>query len=88
MDFLSSHAIEVLDRMVQWLIIPAIAFGWALNKRVSLHESEIQRIVTILEERERHRDRDRAADREVIRELKGAIDKLNDRLDHIVEKGK
>ena len=50
---------SILDRLMQWLILPAIAFLWAMNGRLSSHDREILRILTILEERNSRRDEER-----------------------------
>jgi hypothetical protein len=78
----------VIDRLVQWLIIPAIAFIWALQGRVGKSEREILRILTILEERNVRRDEDRQDSAKTVALLHEAITKLNDKLDLIMGQGK
>lgn len=78
----------LLDRVMQWLVIPAAIVAWqyarGLNARQSVLEkqlgetqSEIKRILTILEERQKRRDEDRTEVAEAVRELRGAIQSLH-----------
>jgi L-lactate utilization protein LutB len=60
---------SILDRLMQWLILPAVAFIWAMNGRVSAHDREILRILTILEERNARRDEERVDLAKVIDQL-------------------
>jgi hypothetical protein len=86
----------VLDRIMQWLIIPAIVFTWRLNSKQNTQETEIKRILTILEERDKRRvednqerDKRRLEDREdsvrAIARLETAISSIGSKLDRFLE---
>jgi len=75
----------IISSLTQWLVIPAIAVIWGLNKRQSAQEKEILRILTILEERDKRRSEDREDASEVFVTLRAAIEKLSDKIDHILE---
>ena len=78
---------EVLDKIIQWLIIPLVAVAYNLYQRVNSQEKEILRILTILEERERRRNEDRETELSANKSLKESIDKLSAKLDDIMSKG-
>lgn len=73
----------VLDRLMQWLIIPAAAGMWFLNTSVSKHDREILRILTILEERNHRRDEDRDDNKAAFEKLYTAIEHLTEKIDSI-----
>ena len=74
----------VLDRVVQWLIIPALVAAWYLNRRVDSQEREILRILTILEERNQRRSEDREDSAAAFTALRGAIERLSSKIDEIL----
>lgn len=87
---------NVLNALIQWIILPAIAWLWAIHGRVSAHEKatserfgaqdkEIIRLLTILEEREKARATLRQGEIDAIAELHKAIKSMNERLDHLSE---
>ena len=78
---------EVLDKIIQWLIIPLVVVAYNLYQRVNSQEKEILRILTILEERERRRNEDRETELSANKSLKESIDKLSAKLDDIMSKG-
>ena len=78
---------EVLDKIIQWLIIPLVVVAYILYQRVNSQEKEILRILTILEERERRRNEDRETELSANKALKESIDKLNTKLDDMMTKG-
>jgi ribosomal protein L29 len=80
----------LIDRLIQWLILPAIAWLWALQTRATdtersilRVEGEIARLLTVLEERERRRVEDREEFAEAVKELKAAITGLSAKLDQL-----
>ena len=85
-DLLTPDLLVVLDRLVQWVILPAAAMLFAHNRRINRIDAEILRILTILEERANARTEDREAERATFNDLKAALDRLTDRLDRTVDK--
>lgn len=80
----------LLERLVQWVIIPAIAWVWSIqrsvsdsDKRISQLFSENLRILTILEERQKGGDEYKVNMAEALRDLRSVIKSLDDKLDHI-----
>lgn len=82
---------SMLDRVMQWLVIPAGVAAWqfarslsarqsVLEKQLNETQSEIKRILTILEERQRRRDEDRTEVADALRELRGAIINLHEEI--------
>lgn len=74
---------SILDRLMQWLILPAIAFIWAMNVRVSTHDREILRILTILEERNARHEGEKVEWAKVVTRLEAAVEKLSNKIDAI-----
>jgi ribosomal protein L29 len=77
----------LLDRVIQWLVIPAIGAWWMLSREVSRHattmsegfgkhDKEILRILTILEERNGQRQEDRAHVADALEKLDGTLREL------------
>ena len=77
----------LMDRLLQYVIIPALAWMWALHRQAAQQDREILRIVTMLEEREKHRitereetaklrESDKREMTEAIRDLKATISEL------------
>lgn len=83
MNFASVSLIDLISLAAQYLVIPILGWIWLHDRRLSLVDREIARLITILEEREAHRVETDARDNQVMVELKEAINKLNDRLDRI-----
>lgn len=73
----------LVDRLMQWLILPAVGVLWAMNGRVSKQEKEILRILTILEERNHRRDEDREDTSKIFARLYEAIESLSTKIDKI-----
>lgn len=71
----------VVDRVMQWAIAPALGVMWWLNTRTSTLEREIMRILTVLDERNKRRDEDRADMVVALSGLQKTIDKLDHRLE-------
>jgi len=76
---------EIVDRVMQWLIVPGIVMVWWLNQRQSTLDREILRILTILEERNSRRSEDRETDAASYRRLQASIDSLAEKLDRFIE---
>jgi hypothetical protein len=56
------------------------AILWVHNQKLSSHEKEVLRIMTLLSERKDQRDEDRAELKEALRDLRAAILRLDQRL--------
>lgn len=82
MDPITLH---VLDRLIQWLVIPLVMWVVWLNKQSNKHDKEIYKILTVLEERNKTRDEDLNRQQEATRQLHEAIEKLSLRLDRLLE---
>jgi len=78
----------ILDRMMQWLILPAIAVIWNVSNRTTKTEQEVLRILTILEERNARHNDEKINTAELFKELRSSIDKLTDKLDKLTSGGK
>lgn len=76
--------IAILDRVVQWLVLPLLVGYVYLSRQVTTQDKEILRILTILEERNKIRDEDLARNQNSVNKLFGAIEKLTDRLDSFI----
>lgn len=83
--------IPVLDRIIQWIVIPIGVILWNHSKKHTEHEKtfirmegENKRILAVLEERATQRDEDRKQERETLSRLTDTVDKLNDRLDAMI----
>lgn len=77
--------IYLLDRIIQWLVIPLLmGFVW-LSKQSSKHDKEIYKILTILEERNKMRDEDLKRNQEVQNNLYLSMEKLSTRIDNLLE---
>ena len=68
------------DALMKWVIIPMAAILWVHNQKLSAHEKEVLRIMTLLSERKDQRDEDRAELKEALRDLRSAILRLDERL--------
>lgn len=75
----------VMDRVMQWLILPALGVIWAINTRIGKHEKEILRIMTILEERNRRREEDREDVSATFKQLREAITALAEKIDNLAD---
>lgn len=86
----------ILDRVMQWLIIPAIAALWALHAKLNASDSinaarhsdaekNILRLMTILEERDKQRQNDNRHAEKAFSDLQEVIEKLSERLDRFME---
>lgn len=82
----------VLDRLIQWIIIPVAVVIYSHNKRHNEHEKkfirmegENARILSILEERQKQRDADKKSEDATFKSLAEAVTKLNERLDALFE---
>ena len=73
--------IMTLDRIVQWLVIPILMGIVFLYKQSNMHDREILRILTILEERNRRRDEDKKETEDTNRQLRKAIELLTSKID-------
>lgn len=81
MEVLADDAVwQFLDRLVQWLILPAIAVIWSMNNRLSMHDREILRILTILEERDHRRGEDREDWQVTVKTLREATQVLAEKI--------
>jgi hypothetical protein len=78
----------ILDRMMQWLILPAIAVIWNVSNRTTKTEQEVLRILTILEERNARHNDEKINTAELFKELRSSIDKLTDKLDKLTSGGR
>lgn len=67
---------NLVDRLLQYVVIPALAWVWALQKQTTNHEKILLRIETMLDERQRHRDEDKKEFAEAIRGLNDTIKEL------------
>jgi hypothetical protein len=74
---------EILDRAVQWGVIPLCALLWWMHQRQATQDGHIERILTIIDERERRRTEDRETHSgemksvaDAIRDLKTEIHQL------------
>jgi len=90
---------EVISNLVNWLVIPFVGFVAYLHGRVSKLELNVERLLTQIDERQKfyieerkeqqaERERNRAEHLDVNRELRDAINKLNQRLDGLISHGK
>ena len=70
----------MVDALMKWVIIPMAAILWVHNQKLSSHEKEVLRIMTLLSERKDQRDEDRAELKEALRDLRAAILRLDERL--------
>jgi RNAse (barnase) inhibitor barstar len=70
----------LFDALMKWVIIPMAAMLWVHNQKISSHEKEVLRIMTLLAERKDQRDEDRAELKEALRDLRAAILRLDQRL--------
>ena len=70
----------LFDALMKWVIIPMAAILWVHNQKLSSHEKEVLRIMTLLSERKDQRDEDRAELKEALRDLRAAILRLDERL--------
>lgn len=78
---------DLLDKVIQWLVIPALAVAYNLYQRVNSQEKDILRILTILEERERRRTEDREVEISTAKALKDSIEKLSAKIDDTLSRG-
>jgi Na+/phosphate symporter len=62
---------QLVDRLLQFVVLPALAWLWALQRQTSSHELVLQRLETMLAEREKHRAEEK-------KEFSDAIHSLND----------
>jgi hypothetical protein len=77
--------LPVINAVMQWLIVPSVVVIWHLNGRISRQETEILRILTILDERERRRDEDREDNSQIFKNLHAAIETLSAKIDRLHE---
>ena len=82
----------ILDRVIQWVILPILAIIYSHNKQHNEHEKKFiklegdnARILSILEERQKQQEDNRVVDRANAKTLAEAINRLNSRLDHEYE---
>lgn len=78
----------VLDRLMQWLIIPAAGAVWWLTNRMGSMDREILRILTVLEERNSRRSEDREETAAAFKQLREAIQKLTEKIDTLARERK
>lgn len=71
---------SLLDALMTWVIIPIAAMLWVHNQKLATHDRDVLRIVTLLAERKDQRDEDRAELNEALRDLRAAIQRLDQRL--------
>ena len=75
--------------ILQWLVVPAVVFLgqalWNHEKRLNGNDREILRLLTLMEEREKHRLTMRKAEHDTITELREVIEKMGTRLDALAE---
>lgn len=82
--------LPLLDRLVQWMVIPAILMLLTHNRRHNeadkkfiKQEGVIERILSVLEVRQEQRLEDQRREGKEIARLSAAIDKLSDKIDHM-----
>ena len=69
----------LIDALMTWVIIPITAMLWVHNQKLATHDRDVLRIVTLLAERKDQRDEDRAELNEALRDLRAAIQRLDQR---------
>ena len=70
----------LVDALMTWVIIPIAAVLWVHNQKLAAHDREVLRIVTLLSERKEQRDEDHAELNDALRDLRSAIQLLDQRL--------
>ena len=70
-----------LDRLMQWLVIPAVVIAWHVLGRVNNHEKDILRILTMLEERNARRAEDREDTTAAIKSVHAEVVGLGSRIE-------
>jgi RNAse (barnase) inhibitor barstar len=70
----------LIDALMTWVIIPITAMLWVHNQKLAAHDRDVLRIVTLLAERKDQRDEDRAELNDALRDLRAAIQRLDQRL--------
>lgn len=87
---------EIISNLVNWIIAPFVGFVIFIYSRLSKLELNVERLLTLIDERQKHnleerreqqaeRDRSRIEHLEVTRELRDTINKLNQRLDAVLQ---
>jgi len=72
---------HTLNAIIQYLIVPAIVWLWAHDKRLDAHDREITKLVTILQEREKAAQANVKREADAMSELRDIMTKMSDRLD-------
>jgi len=72
---------HTLNAIIQYLIVPAIVWLWAHDKRLDAHDREITKLVTILQEREKQQAANVKREADAMSELRDIMTKMSDRLD-------
>lgn len=72
---------QIIDRVMQWLILPGLAGVAHLLYRQNQQDKEILRLATIMEERNARRDDDRAQLLSAIANLQAAINAVDAKLE-------
>jgi len=80
---------ELFFGILQWLVVPAVVLLgqalWNHEKRLNGNDREILRLLTVMEEREKHRLAIRQAEHDTIAELRDVIESMGKRLDRLAE---
>lgn len=82
---IDSELWPLIDRLIQWLIIPAIVVLWSLHSRQNESERHILRLMTIMEERDKQYQADNRHAEGAFNSLKEVIEKLSERMDRFLE---
>lgn len=72
--------LTALDALLRYLVLPALAWAWALQRRVGDHATELRVICRLMEERRLQRDEDREALRETLAKLDRTLTALDARI--------
>lgn len=76
---------HTLNAIIQYLIVPAIVWLWAHDKRLDAHDREITKLVTILQEREKAAQANIQREADAMSDLRDIMAKMSDRLDALAQ---
>lgn len=74
------EAFRAINAIVQYLVVPVLAWVWALQKRVNDHGTEIKVIAELMKERRIQRDEDREEVQRTLAKLDRTLAALTDEI--------
>ena len=70
---MDAEVFRAVNAIIQYLVIPALAWVWALQKRINDHGTEIKVIAELMKERRIQRDEDRDEVRNTLAKLDSTL---------------